>query len=657
MPGERTYGASYCPKCLQEDLQKDGTGEGPRELRAYWRSWWDITSVRVCDRHGTHLLQGCPSPDCRMPIVLRGGSLYTCSECRADLTEGSAPTLPGSVGEFQRYVHGRIALAPKVRMPELDDMPICHAEELCWRLGMAERRVSIAPLEQGKRNPLEFQEVCDEGLAIWRDGERAVERMLDRLFARSDNTSGGPVKAYGPFYMWLGNKRTGRFRHVEILRRILVDHALREVPFMFESRLFGHPVEGHTYITTRTAALEASLQYKAFVRTARDLGLMNAEDVHLRRFRRADMIVLTEARSRRSVTQAGFADLFGISVQSLSHLVRSGLVPSPVALNGLAKGYREAEFATIMERIGMTRTQANLTDRHTRFDAPGINRYRTLKALLDGSLVSAGPLMAGDPKSLILLRSDLDAVAVQLRSPPQPTEPKRPAGPVVDLSGLGAIMSFDTFCKTLGLRLSLGRDVLATGLIECEILTGNRGRRISVASVDTFVRTYAFSDTLHRTHGVSWGSKLRDALTASGMTVIRLPRHPLKDLLRIDEMQTYLPTMLQLRHDWSCDYHRNRARRIAADPHRETIRHRRGGRPKRDHHRGPAPSTIPSDHTRVWTTVRRHSPPRDAWLRHPGPPRRQPRSSLTSQPSLKSGRELLTGTDQNEPARSVKKWS
>lgn len=147
MPGERTYGASYCPKCLQEDLQKDGTGEGPRELRAYWRSWWDITSVRVCDRHGTHLLQGCPSPDCRMPIVLRGGSLYTCSECRADLTEGSAPTLPGSVGEFQRYVHGRIALAPKVRMPELDDMPICHAEELCWRLGMAERRVSIAPLE------------------------------------------------------------------------------------------------------------------------------------------------------------------------------------------------------------------------------------------------------------------------------------------------------------------------------------------------------------------------------------------------------------------------------------------------------------------------------------------------------------------------------
>ncbi|WP_081630898.1 TniQ family protein [Aureimonas ureilytica] len=560
-PGGRSLGGSYCPICLSDDLADTCEDAGPVEQRAYWRSHWDVSTIRSCNRHGILLRHRCPNEACAAPVRLMGASIHRCFECDADLRMGPTLTLPEAHGRFQAYAHGRIGLGPAFSVRWLDEFYPYQAEELCWRLGSASSRTSQSHNDHAKQDPIGFQVACDEGLAICEGGEVAIDAILDRMVDEADSRAAGPSAAYGPFYRWLDNKRVHESPPVTLLRAIVTRHALREIPFMERDQLFGEEVRGNAYTSVRSASLRIPLQYKSFVRTALEHGLMDDRDVRLRRFRLDRLQDLVRARRERPVWLKEFLDTFGIGRVSFNDLVRTERVKVLRGASRTSSGVPRDDYDRLLDRIGMNKQPTAIEFEHTTLGDEHVRRAQVLQGLIDGAIVSVGPLSPSDPLSLVLAREDVERLSLGPRRVPKVRDEFAMLGPVPRPNIDGTTLSFEEFQLRLSLRAALARDLLATDLFEIESVLETGRRKISVRSVLEFERSYILSRSLHHEVSVSWGDRLRDAMVDAGMTVVRLPRHPRVDLLKRSEVQAYLPLMRKLRHDWFCDYHRDYARR------------------------------------------------------------------------------------------------
>ncbi len=89
----RNFGQQVCPACLDEP-------------KPYYRLAWRLYLFPLCTRHGTILIDSCPS--CNQPIVAHRGGLTICHCCSTALTQ--SPLQQASASALQLQFHNEAVL-------------------------------------------------------------------------------------------------------------------------------------------------------------------------------------------------------------------------------------------------------------------------------------------------------------------------------------------------------------------------------------------------------------------------------------------------------------------------------------------------------------------------------------------------------------------
>lgn len=543
-PISRGKKAAYCPQCLTADLADEGAG--PVAHRAYWRSWWDVSCVRVCHLHGVALRSGCPTPGCEEPVPATSGSLHVCCGCLADLRAVPTQTV-GRIGAFQSYVLGRLGLMERVSELGLDDVPLHHAEALCARLGLAEGRVAGQISVLARSDPLGLQRACDEGMRIVGGGVQEIRKLLDQLVTGYESTTRVSVKRYGPFYNWLQRFPADAAPHISRLREIVRDHALREVPFPPGGLLFGWPTDDSSYVGIETARQVSGGSVKSLRRLAQAVGVLNEDDMRLRRFRRADLSLLADGRDR-VLAKTIYTEL-GLDRPDYRSLIETGRLDGGRIGHRATMGVPQEGYDRFLERIGMGRTPSgDASEGCLSLGSKDVIRIRALNALYDGVITAYGPTEAGVPKSLLIPIAELDRIGARRRKESWSTDVPDPADrpkPYEDLDLLTAAQ----LAERLGLGVNVVHGILATGLLETVRSDPDRVRSplypdlIPIAAVRAYETVWVTTCRMGDLFTGRWGIPMKEAMRREGMTIVELPRSPKKNLLKRAEIVAYRERM------------------------------------------------------------------------------------------------------------------
>lgn len=543
-PISRGKKAAYCPQCLAADLADEDAG--PVGHRAYWRSWWDVSCVRVCHLHGAALRLGCPTPGCDEPVPATSGSLHVCCACLADLRAGPTQSV-GRIGDFQSYVLGRLGLMDRVSEPSLDDVPLHHAEALCARLGLAEGRVAGQLSVLARSDPLGLQQACDEGMRIVRGGEQGILEMLDRLVTGYESSKQASVKRYGPFYNWLQRFPDDAAPHILRLREIVRDHALREVPFPPGGLLFGRPTDDSSYVGLETARQVSGGSVKSLRRLAQAVGVLNEDDMRLRRFRRADLSLLADGRDR--VLAKTVYNELGLDRPDYRSLIETGRLDGGRIGHRATMGVPKEGYDRFLERIGMGRTPpGDASEGCLPLGSKDVIRIRALNALYDGVITAHGPTEVGVPKSLLIPVAELDRIGARRRKENWSTDTPDPADhPKLhdDLKLLTAVQ----LAERLGIGVHIVHGILATGLLEIRRPHPDRVRSphnralVPIEAVRAFEAVWVTTCRMGDLFTGRWGIPMKEAMIREGMTVVELPKSPKKNLLKRAEIVAYRERM------------------------------------------------------------------------------------------------------------------
>lgn len=401
--GGRQDHRRFCAGCIQSDLAEGRQiGSSPKQC-AYVRNWWNVMLVRTCPQHLLLLSDACLH--CRSPIGDLSWPMELCPTCSRQVLPDPTHMVPESSVEADRYLLGRLGVMETMSVPFLDALPLSDASELIWRLGLARIALEGSALPLSKRSASITAHAASIGLGICRRGADGIRDLFgEMLDERPKGSISEPSHVYGSLYVWLSRPDDhvdGVKGHVALLRTMLRDHAMSEVPMMTDDDLFGEKASGSRYTTVRAAANHIALNQKTFTKRATSLGLFSDRDRRLHRFERSSIAIVGTSRAG-SVALKDVGPRLGISYKLASRIVRSGVIPIEGSLSIGARLFVSEEILKdFRTRCGMHRPVVELPGR--RFATIGSRRIDTLSALVaihEGRMDTLGPTRSGDLLSL-----------------------------------------------------------------------------------------------------------------------------------------------------------------------------------------------------------------------------------------------------------------
>jgi hypothetical protein len=100
----RSFGAQFCPKCLQSDVTP------------FARLEWRLATTTFCKTHGTGLLDRCPK--CSAPYIVHRGGFVACFSCKYDFRRKSPTSVSSKALQLEAMLtgtlHGDVALCQKL---------------------------------------------------------------------------------------------------------------------------------------------------------------------------------------------------------------------------------------------------------------------------------------------------------------------------------------------------------------------------------------------------------------------------------------------------------------------------------------------------------------------------------------------------------------
>lgn len=418
----------YCPCCLADDRRRAEHERNIQTHGPYWRFWWTLTSIRVCPTHRRPLLAHCPS--CGNGLGAMTWPIDRCQMCRYDLGAALPPVDPFPVSA-ELYILGRLGLAPIRRIPFLDGFQIGEVNETILRLGFELHGRSEAGVSLSSSDTARLVQAAEAGLTFCLRGADGVRDLLQALLQeRAGGSRSGPSTIYRDLIVWLDS---GRFAsgtvpaHVATLRRIVLGHALREVPVQVDDRLFGRSLARSRYVSPKSAG--ALTRGETFlVARAKSAGLMSDADEALSRIRRSAFeeirrTVRDETRSTASILRiADAGKRLDLPQTALSALTMAGHLPPSPTSDAYSFDMYDVhvldDFAARCFRRLLSLTSEALPTDLVQLRNRRVALLPTLYGLLDGSISGWGPRCTGQIGSILISKSELIRSGIGYDRPP-----------------------------------------------------------------------------------------------------------------------------------------------------------------------------------------------------------------------------------------------
>lgn len=219
-----------CPDCVAAD--RDAFVEERPELRPYRRGWWQVPAITTCPQHRVTLVArcgGCGEPfDERVPI----------GRCVCGNAGMQGVRVDDEACIHDRWLLGRLGLAPAVSHPFLDALPHGTATEFCRVLGRSGlgERVKTANSD----TPDRLAEARSAGWRILEEGYHGLERAFDEMIERNHVSGSVCNTSYGHLHRFLTMNTDPALDGV---RGLLAEHAKVNVGLNgSRARLFGRVV-------------------------------------------------------------------------------------------------------------------------------------------------------------------------------------------------------------------------------------------------------------------------------------------------------------------------------------------------------------------------------------------------------------------------------
>lgn len=236
-----------CPVCLNEDLE---SFDGPRDVRPYGRTLWQIGSIRTCPRHNAALVQVVEDDG---PHRVHDFALLIKPSLNA-LPELIRKSKERPLSGLEDYLCERLLHPEHLRPRWLDRLPFYAAARACEMLGaVASRGIRFYA------NSLSEDDwyVCGgHGYAIAESGEDAIRLLLSSLqdSFRATKHDWGARSIFGRLYEWLAHENSDEA--YDPLRSLITRHVIDTMPVGPGDEIFGKPVEYRKLHSLRSASLE-----------------------------------------------------------------------------------------------------------------------------------------------------------------------------------------------------------------------------------------------------------------------------------------------------------------------------------------------------------------------------------------------------------------
>ncbi|WP_148287792.1 TniQ family protein [Rhodopseudomonas sp. B29] len=236
-----------CPVCLHEDLE---FLDGPRDVRPYGRTLWQIGSIRTCPRHNAALVQVVEDDN---PHRVHDFALLIKPSLDA-LPELIRASKERPLSGLESYLCERL-LHPEQMQPRwLNRLPFYAAARASEMLGaVASRgiRFYVNSLTED-----DWHACGGRGYEIAESGEDGIRSLLSDLqdSFRATKHDWGPRSIFGRLYEWLAHEISDEA--YAPLRSLITRHVIDTMPVGPGDEIFGKPVESRTLHSLHSASLE-----------------------------------------------------------------------------------------------------------------------------------------------------------------------------------------------------------------------------------------------------------------------------------------------------------------------------------------------------------------------------------------------------------------
>lgn len=215
----------FCPTCLAEDM---ASREGPEEVRAYRRFWWDFGCLFGCPTHRTPLLSECPSCAKR----------YSYSNMRADRCMCGYDLTKAETGQpFHGIERQLLDIISGGRRAEwMTDLAVNDISNLAVLIGTMDHIPNYDERNFRELTSTQRMVFAARGSEILQLGKTAIFESLDKVVSRS------PASKNNPYRDVLRRLQTLNYSSLDTLRATFADYAARSTAAGQRLQFFGQNV-------------------------------------------------------------------------------------------------------------------------------------------------------------------------------------------------------------------------------------------------------------------------------------------------------------------------------------------------------------------------------------------------------------------------------
>lgn len=348
----RPEGSLICPKCIEEDADKE------KSWLLKERILWRLRPIHTCPIHEKKLV----APTCVETGIKALDKFALASEGCALETKPQIPTA------LEKNISHWISGQPRQTGSWLNDQTMEQGIKACEMIG--------ATLMHGLKfnakdlSPEEWRLAGDTGFSIARNGAEAVNDAISQIAAMSTTTAGqaGPKAVYGRLYEWLAYNSPipdpGPIR--DLLRENILDTLVVEP----DELLLGKKVEARRLHSVYSLSITTCLHHKRLRKILVHAGMADEESWDLAAHR---LVFPAEAAEQLcadiidSVSLHGLPEQIGCSRSQAESLYRERVIRAviePDAAYGIGKlAFSRREIDAFLKKIeALPEAQAGLPD-------------------------------------------------------------------------------------------------------------------------------------------------------------------------------------------------------------------------------------------------------------------------------------------------------